>query len=350
MAMIRFSRESLSNVYLFYGEESYKKRIYRDSLKKAVIGDNEMNYSYFEGNSINFANVYDSVVTLPFFAEKRLVVVENSGKFKGKGAKGSDSGQESAQGSVEDNAPEAGSSADDMLLKILEALPETTCLAFFEESVAKNKKAFKRIKEKGQVIECAPDAKEDVVAWMAKGFAKAGKKIRRSTILLIIDRVGVDYDRLRMEYEKIIGYTGSRPEVTDDDVCAVTLADIESRIFDMLEAMSRRDVKKVLEKYADLLANQESPFYILAMMRIQFRTLLETAELRNKGYSTGDVARLLKKRDFIIRNAENCLHAGLKMKDVRAILEEISDTDRRIKMGEITDRIGVETLLVRIST
>ena len=42
--------------------------------------------------------------------------------------------------------------------------------------------------------------------------------------------------------------------------------------------------------------------------------------------------------------------SGLKMKDVRAILEEISDTDRRIKMGEVTDRIGLETLLVKIST
>lgn len=338
--MIRFSKESLSNVYLFYGEESYKKRIYRDSLKKAVIGDNDMNYSYFEGNSINFANVYDSVVTLPFFADKRLVVVENSGKFKGKAAKES-----------EDDESEAKvSGADEMLLKILDELPESTCLAFFEDSAAKNKKIFKLIKEKGQVIECAADAKEDVVSWMAKGFAQAGKQIRKSTILLIIDRVGLDYDRLRMEYEKIIGYTGNRTEVTDDDVMAVTLADIESKIFDMLEAMSRKDVTTVLDKYYDLLANQESPFYILAMIRIQFRTLLQTAELRNKGYTTADVARMLRKRDFIIRNAESCLRAGLRMKDVREILEEISDTDRRIKMGEISDRIGLETLLVKIAT
>ena len=314
MAVIQFSKDSLANVYLFYGEESYKKRIYRDSLKKAAIGNNDMNYSYFEGNSINFASVYDSVVTLPFFADKRLVVVENSGKFKGKASKETeDAGDE-----------EKVSGGDEMLLKILEDLPESTCLA--------------------------ADAKEDVVNWMAKGFAQAGKKIRKSTILLILDRVGVDYDRLRMEYEKIIGYTGNRTEVTDDDVMAVTLADIESKIFDMLEAMSRKDVRTVLDKYYDLLANQESPFYILAMIRIQFRTLLQTAELRNKGYSTIDVARMLRKRDFIIRNAESCLRAGLKMKDVRAILEEISDTDRRIKMGEVTDRIGLETLLVKIST
>ena len=38
------------SVYLLYGEEDYLKRMYRDRLKKAVLGDgDEMNYSYFEG-------------------------------------------------------------------------------------------------------------------------------------------------------------------------------------------------------------------------------------------------------------------------------------------------------------
>ena len=335
MAGLSFDTEHIANVYLFTGEESYKKRLYRNALKKALISGNDMNYSYFEGKNINFGQVYDSVVTLPFFAEKRLVVVENSGKFMAR--KGEPEEQEK-------------SGKEDLFEKILNELPETTCLAFFEEGAAKNKRVYKLVKEKGLIVECNPDSKEDVLNWMAKGFNQAGKKIRKSTIQLILDRVGLDYDRLRMEYEKIIGYVGDRTEVTDDDVMAVTMADIESRIFDMLEAMSRKDVKTVLDKYYDLLQNHESPFYILAMIRIQFRTLLETAELRNKGYSTEEVARMLKKRDFIIRNAENCLHAGLKMKDVREILEEISDTDRRIKTGEITDQTGLETLLVKIST
>ncbi len=84
MSTFKITKDNIANVYLFYGEENYKKRLYRDSLRKLITAGNDMNYSYFEGNSINFTDVYDSVVTLPFFAEKRLVVVENSGKFKGK--------------------------------------------------------------------------------------------------------------------------------------------------------------------------------------------------------------------------------------------------------------------------
>ena len=41
-----------------------------------------MNYSYFEGNKIVVKEVIDMANTLPFFAEKRLIIIENSGFFK----------------------------------------------------------------------------------------------------------------------------------------------------------------------------------------------------------------------------------------------------------------------------
>lgn len=340
MSTFKLSKDSLANVYLFYGEENYKKRLYRDQLKKLVTAGNDMNYSYFEGNSIDFNAVYDSVVTLPFFSDKRLVVVENSGKFKSKAQKGAEEGDAEAK----------EESGDALLLKILEELPDSTCLAFFEEAAAKNKKIYKLIKEKGTIVECGADTDGDVISWLSKGFAQAGKKANRGALQLLVDRVGTDYDKLRREYEKILGYIGDHPEVTTEDVLAISSEDVESKIFDMLGAMGRKDVKRVLEKYNDLLVNREHPLYILAMLRIQFRTLLQTAELRNKGYTTQDVARILKKRDFVIRNAEGYLRGGFKMKDVRDILEEISETDRKIKSGDLNEQVGVEMLLVKFST
>ena len=337
MGNYRITKDNIANVYLFYGEENYKKRLFRDSLKKIITGGNNMNYSRFEGNAIRFSEVYDSVVTLPFFAEKRLVVVENSGRFKGK-----------AKDSEEEEERDA--SADSLILKILEDLPPTTCLAFFEDSAAKNKKIFKLIRSKGEIVECGSDTDGDVITWLTKGFAQAGKGVDRRTLQLLVDRVGTDYDKLRREYEKILGYVGDSPVVTPEDIRAIASEDVESKIFDMLGAMGRKDVRRVLEKYNDLLVNREHPLYILAMLRIQFRTLLQTAELRNKGYSTQEVARILKKRDFVIRNAEGYLRGGFKMKDVRDILEEISETDKRIKTGDLNEQTGVEMLLIRFST
>ena len=38
-------------VYLIYGEEEYLKKQYKDRMKQAIIGDDTINYSYFEGDN-----------------------------------------------------------------------------------------------------------------------------------------------------------------------------------------------------------------------------------------------------------------------------------------------------------
>ena len=70
-------------LYLLYGEEAYLKKQYRDKLSKAMMPDNEtINYSYYEGKGIVPAQIIDLAETMPFFADKRLIVIENSGFFK----------------------------------------------------------------------------------------------------------------------------------------------------------------------------------------------------------------------------------------------------------------------------
>ena len=357
MAKKVIDENNIANVYLFYGEEAFKRRNYKERLKRLIADEGSMNYAVFEGKDIDFSAVYDSVVTMPFFAEKRLVVVENSGKFKAAkkakdsaGEEGTDAsgGSEEASTEAANSSKAAGDKSDQMIEKILKDLPETTCLAFFEEEINKTKKIYKTISTKGVVCECAPDTKDTLVMWLAKGFNGAHKKIRRSTVELIIDRAGTDYDRLRQEFEKIVAYCGDKDEVSDEDVYAVTSEDIESKIFDMLDAMCARNTQKVLEKYYGLTANREHPLYILAMIRIQFRTMLHVAELDREGRSKYEIAQKLKKRDFVIeKSLRNTRY--FTPERIEKILDDISDIDMKIKSGQIGEQVGVELLLVECS-
>ncbi len=77
----------LKQVYLLYGEENYLKRQYKERITKALIGEGDtMNYAYYEGKGIPLKEVIDLAETLPFFAERRLIVFENTGLFKSAGA------------------------------------------------------------------------------------------------------------------------------------------------------------------------------------------------------------------------------------------------------------------------
>lgn len=44
-------------IYLLYGEEAYLRKQYRDKLKSAIIGDDNMNYHYYEGKNIDRKSV-----------------------------------------------------------------------------------------------------------------------------------------------------------------------------------------------------------------------------------------------------------------------------------------------------
>ena len=110
-------------IYLLYGEEAFLRRSYKNRLKELITGGDEMNYAYFEGTGIDVPAVIDLAQTLPFFAERRLIIVENSGWFSGKDASA--------------------------LVKVLEELPETTYLIFCEESIDKRMVFTKKVLELG---------------------------------------------------------------------------------------------------------------------------------------------------------------------------------------------------------
>ena len=68
----------LKKVYLLYGQERYLIRQYRDKLKKAMVDpEDTMNCSCFEGDDVNIKEIIDLAETMPFFAERRLILMED---------------------------------------------------------------------------------------------------------------------------------------------------------------------------------------------------------------------------------------------------------------------------------
>ncbi|MDE7039204.1 MAG: DNA polymerase III subunit delta, partial [Lachnospiraceae bacterium] len=147
------------NVYLLYGEEAYLKKQYKDRMTKAMLPDGDtMNYAYYEGKGINPSELIDLAETLPFFAERRLIVVENSNFFK-------------------NAAPE--------LADYMKTIPETTCFLFVENEVDKRGKLYKTVKEKGRIVEMGRQDEKTLIYWIAGNVKREGRQIKESTILYL---------------------------------------------------------------------------------------------------------------------------------------------------------------------
>ena len=76
--------QDFKKVYLLCGEEDYLKQQYKRKLKQALLPDEDtMNFAYFEGKKTEPGEVISLADTLPFFAERRVLLLENTGFFKG---------------------------------------------------------------------------------------------------------------------------------------------------------------------------------------------------------------------------------------------------------------------------
>jgi len=73
------SQGMIRSVYLLCGEEAYLKRQYEKKIKNACISDEDtINFHQYEGKGVAIGEIIDLAQTMPFFAEKRLIVLKNT--------------------------------------------------------------------------------------------------------------------------------------------------------------------------------------------------------------------------------------------------------------------------------
>lgn len=311
-------------IYLLYGDEDYLKKQYKNKLKNAICGDDTMNYSYFEGKGCDAAEIKGICETLPFFADRRLVIIENSGFFK---------------------------SANDTINEYIENVPDSTCIVFVESEVDKRSKLFKKVKDIGYICEMAEQNQAALEKWIVGILNQNGMKITKNTLEKFLDSVGNDMECISKELEKLICYVMGREVVTDADVEAVCTVQISSRIFDMIDAMSNKNRAKALALYNDMMALKEPPMRILFMLARQFNIMLQVHELLKKGVAAGEIASKVGIQPFIVGKITRQLGAknGFTGEVLVKALRDCVDIENDIKNGRMEDKAGVEMILIKYS-
>jgi len=87
---------------------------------------------------------------------------------------------------------------------------------------------------------------------------------------------------LANELEKLCVYTGKRAEITAADVRAVCSASRQAVIWELVDAVSQRHVRKCIAALKNLLENGESPIGTVMMLATQFRLMLLARDLADR--------------------------------------------------------------------
>ncbi|MCQ2524339.1 MAG: DNA polymerase III subunit delta [Lachnospiraceae bacterium] len=325
------------NVYLFFGDEAFNRNSYKNYLVRKLVaeGDN-LNYSYFEGSKTDMSEVIGLMETMPFMADHRVIVVENSGWF----AKGS-SDDESNEGKRKGKE-------SDGLLSAIENISEDVVVIFSEEKADQRSKLFKAISKAGICENCeklTPEAASMQVARFAK---KEGKLIRSSTAEYLVNEVGCDLYTLYMEVNKLACWCLERDEITISDIDEVCTHQVNNKIFDMVSAIGNHRQKEALKLYYDLLTLRESPFHILTLITRQYNQMLEVKSLLNAEFGPRAIAEKLGSPDWLVKKISASV-SGFSKKKIKRCLEACAKADEDIKSGNISDALSIELLIIECS-
>ena len=308
-------------VYLIYGDEDYLRKQYKDRMKDALVGDDAMNYSYFEGKGVSVKELIDLGETLPFFGERRLIVVENSSFF---------------------------SSAQEEMANYLKEMPDTTCFVFVEKEVDKRNKLFKTVSSLGYAAQMGAPDERTLMRWII-GLLRAEQRVMtEQTMRYFLERIDTDMENIRRELDKLVVYTDGQEEITRDAIDAVCTVHTESQIFDMVQVIAQKNQSKALQLYYELITQKEPPMKILYWITRQFNQLYQIKDLQSKGYPDHIIAERMGGRDFIVRK-NKVLCQSFSLPELRKAIEICVERDEDVKTGRLNDRMAVELLIVKFS-
>ena len=168
----------LKQVYVLYGEEAYLRNQYKEKLKTALLdGGDTMNFHYFEGKDVRPAQIIDSAETMPFLAQRRVIMLENSGIF--------------ARGGEE-------------LAVYLGSPSETAYFVFVEPTVDKRSKLYKAATARGRAIEFKAQDEQVLKRWILGFLKKDNKNITERDLNLFLDKTGNDMENIIVEMDKLL--------------------------------------------------------------------------------------------------------------------------------------------------
>ena len=143
--------QNFKKVYLLFGEEKYLLQQYRNKLEKALVPEGDtMNFSLFQGKKTEPREVIELAETMPFFADRRVIFLEDTGFFKNQ---------------CQD------------LPEYMSELPDYLCMVFVEDQIDKRSRMYKAVKKYGSIVEFGQQDTKTLIRWILGILKREGKKI-----------------------------------------------------------------------------------------------------------------------------------------------------------------------------
>lgn len=314
----------LQGAYLFEGPEENIKAAALQSVRSALLpeGLEELNETVMDNPATDA--VIAACETLPFMADKRLVIVREHPALAGR------------------------ADADEKLLDYLTQVSDASVLIFLARGKADaRKKLYTTIKRHGAIVTFAPLTPAEVDQWIVRTFQSLGKGCPAQVASFLSFTVGTDTALLRTEIEKLAALAGDRDDITENDVRAVATRSVECTVFEMVDAVVAGQEGKAFGLLRDMLTTGSDRLGILAMLLRQFRLM---QHIKIMQYEKVPVPAIKQKLGVAPFAADRMMRqaAGYSGGEVKQAVDICLQTEYKVKSGQMNQEGSLEAAMLQL--
>lgn len=324
-------------VYLFCGidENLIKEDI--ELIKKKILEKNfmELNYVEYDGEKVTEDILLNACETLPFMSDKKVVMVYRGNFLKGKEGKSDRSEEEKVY---------------KFLKNYVKSIPEHCILIMyylFDSNRDKPSEKIKKIENSsnGVLVKVDKLKGEELRSKVKKIFDDKGKEIGKIELTLFCNLVESNTHIIENEVEKLCSYANGR-EITKEDIYEIAPQKSENDIFNLVDSISKNNIKKSLDILNELVFRGEKITYILYMIQRQYKLLLDI-KLRNlKGYSKDAIATELRLHPYVCETMI-LQSKSFSEKYLEFMNMECLQCEKRLKTLSTEQKTELEMLIVK---
>lgn len=324
--------ESNSLIYLIIGKNEYWSQKIKKKFEQMVPNEEKtMNLGYFDLQETNLDDVINDANSLPFFGEKRLVIVDNPGFL-----------------TSSKKIDESDQNISDFVNYIDNPSLETILVIFAPyEKLDARKKVVKSLKKSANIFDFNQMTEADIKKYVMNYINENEYKIDSGDFDFLFNRVAGDLSNLMNELQKLFIYTTDKI-ITKKAIEELVPRSLEQNVFNLVNYVFTDQTFKAIQLYKDLLLQNYEPLQLNAILVSQFRLLLQVMILSNNGYSQGSLANVLKSHPYRIKLAIKTIK-NLNIDYLRSGYLGLVEIENQLKTGSCNPELLFEMYVIKLA-
>ena len=312
----RIKNGQVNLVYLVQGKEPYLQELARKVFLETIVApeDQDLNVGRFNIEEVSIQTAIQDAESVPFFGERRLVLVDNPSFFTGEKEK---------------------KSMDHQLERLqayLENPMESSVMVFFApyDKLDQRKKIVKLLKKVAVLLDASELTERDVKQYIQDSLRNHQYTIQEEALETLLVKTQYSLTNSMKELDKLMIASIDTKMIPLELVESLVAKTLEQNIFELGESILKKEGVKALQIYHDMLLQKEDPLKMNAILLGQFRLLLQVSYLKREGYQEPEIQKTLGVHPYRVKIAlQQSRRFGLPLLE-RAFMQLV-DTEYALK-------------------